>query len=66
METALKRAGERFGLGNLDAETSWTLYLYAEDLLAKFGGLNLVDKQFLPMGVLDMIKGKKVRWQMVL
>ncbi|KAJ5216273.1 reverse transcriptase [Penicillium cinerascens] len=66
VETELERARERFGVGNLDVETSWTLYMYAEDVLAKFGGLNLVDKQFLPMGVLDMIKEKKVTWQMVL
>lgn len=66
VEDAVNRARNMFGIGNLGAEMEWTLYLYAEDLMTKFGGLNLVDKQFLPMGVLDMIKGKKVRWQMVL
>ena len=66
VEDAMKRARNMFGIGNLGAEMEWTLYLYAEDLMTKFGGLNLVDKQFLPIGVLDMIKGKKVRWQMVL
>jgi hypothetical protein len=66
VEDAVSAARQKFGLGTLGAEVKWTLYLYAEDLLAKFGGLNLVDRQFLPIGVLDMIKGKKVRWQMVL
>ncbi|KXG53372.1 reverse transcriptase [Penicillium griseofulvum] len=66
VETALKKARREFDLQHIDAETKWILYMYAEDLLAKFGGLNLVDKQYLPTGVLDMIKEKKVTWQMVL
>jgi hypothetical protein len=66
VEAALRKAQEEFGLQCIDAEGKWILYMYAEDLLTKFGGLNLVDKQYLPTGVLDMVKEKKVRWQMVL
>ncbi|KAH6621265.1 hypothetical protein B0J18DRAFT_432009 [Chaetomium sp. MPI-SDFR-AT-0129] len=50
----------------LDAEKKWFLQLYAKDLLADFDGLNLVDKQFLPVGVLAMMRGKKVSWNMVI
>ena len=50
----------------LDPQQRWFLQLYADELLEEFGGLNLVDKQFLPVGVLEMMKGKKVRWKMVL
>ncbi|KAK4226987.1 hypothetical protein QBC38DRAFT_209318 [Podospora fimiseda] len=49
-----------------DAQQKWFLQLYADQLLEDFGGLNLVDKQFLPVGVLAMMKGKRVRWNMVL
>ncbi|OOQ82230.1 hypothetical protein PEBR_39790 [Penicillium brasilianum] len=66
VESALRKAREEFGLRGIDAEGKWILYMYAEDLLTNFGGLNLVDKQYLPTGVLDMIKEKKVTWQMVL
>ncbi|KAJ6127299.1 reverse transcriptase [Penicillium sp. IBT 18751x] len=66
VEDAVTMAQNMFDIGNQGAEMKWTLYLYAEDLMTKFGGLNLVDKQFLPTGVLDMIRGQKVRWQMVL
>lgn len=66
IESALETARSQFNIESLNSEMKWTLYLYAEDLLVEFGGLNLVDKQFLPTGVLDMIKGKKVKWQMVL
>ncbi|KAJ5152992.1 reverse transcriptase [Penicillium canariense] len=66
VESALRKAQNKFGLHYIDAEFKWILYMYADDLLTKFGGLNLVDKQFLPTGVLDMIKEKKVTWQMAL
>ncbi|KAK0673475.1 hypothetical protein QBC41DRAFT_126027 [Cercophora samala] len=49
-----------------DSEKKWFLQLYAEELLRDFGSLNLVDKQFLPVGVLAMMRGKKVSWKMVL
>jgi hypothetical protein len=50
----------------LDSEKKWFLQLYAKELLEHFGGLSLVDKQFLPVGVLAMMRGKKVSWNMVL
>ena len=50
----------------LDAEKKWFLQLYAGELLEDFGGLSLVDKQFLPVGVLTMMRGKKVSWNMIL
>lgn len=50
----------------LDSEKKWFLQLYVEELLEHFGGLNLVDKQFLPVGVLAMMRGRKVSWNMVL
>jgi hypothetical protein len=64
VEGALLAAGA--GDLGLDAEKRWVLQLYADELLAEFGGLALVDKQFLPVGVLSMMRGKKVSWQMVL
>ena len=63
---AMDRAEAQFGVRSVDPEMEWTFHLYAEELVRKFGGLNMVEKQFLPVGVLDMIKGKKIRWQMVL
>ncbi len=50
----------------LDSEKKWFLQLYARELLEDFGGLSLVDKQFLPVGVLAMMRGKKVSWNMIL
>lgn len=54
------------GSVRLDAEMKWFLQLYAKELQEDFGGLSLVDKQFLPVGVLTMMRGKKVSWNMIL
>lgn len=49
-----------------DNELKWMLQLCAEEPLRLLGGLSLVDKRFLPVGVLAMVKKKRVTWQMVL
>ena len=49
-----------------DNELKWMLQLYAEEPLKLFRGLSLVDKRFLPVGVLAMVKGKRVTLQIVL
>jgi hypothetical protein len=49
----------------LDDERKWVLMMYKDELFELFGGLSLVEKEFLPTGVLAMGK-KKVAWQMVL
>ncbi|PYI01102.1 hypothetical protein BO78DRAFT_328444 [Aspergillus sclerotiicarbonarius CBS 121057] len=50
----------------LDEEEWWNLQLYVGEVVDSLGGINLVDKKFLPVGVLGMVKEKKVKWQMVL
>ncbi|KAK4455574.1 hypothetical protein QBC34DRAFT_445137 [Podospora aff. communis PSN243] len=65
VESGIRDLGA-FVKGSLDSEKKWFLQLYSEELLKDFGGLSLVDKQFLPVGVLAMMRGKKVTWQMVL
>lgn len=66
VEQGLAKLEDDVGTGQFDAEKRWVLQLYADELLETCGGLSLVDKQFLPVGVLNMMKGKKVSWQMVL
>ncbi|KAL5364673.1 hypothetical protein BJX96DRAFT_157752 [Aspergillus floccosus] len=50
----------------LDPEKMWILQMYGDEVTEKYGGLNLVDKRYLPVGVMAMVKEQKVRWQMVL
>ncbi|KAL2265609.1 hypothetical protein VTJ83DRAFT_6709 [Remersonia thermophila] len=51
---------------HVDAEKRWFLELYSGELHEKYGGVTLVDKQFLPVSILSMLRGKKVSWNMVL
>lgn len=50
----------------LDAELAWNLHFFEDELVEKFGGLEVVDKGLLPMGVLKALRSRKVTWQMVL
>lgn len=53
-------------LKNLSAEKKWIVDLHAAELFETCGGLSMVEKSFLPLGVLTMMRAKKVTWQMVL
>ncbi|KAL2816514.1 hypothetical protein BJX63DRAFT_387564 [Aspergillus granulosus] len=51
---------------SLDDEQRWVLQMYAPEVLKNYGGVSLVDKKYLPVGVMAMVKEKRVKWQMVL
>ena len=53
-------------LQKLSLEKRWIVDLHAAELLEKCGGLSMVEKRFLPLGVLTTMRTKKVTWQMVL
>lgn len=51
---------------SFDEETKWLVQMYAPEMLKNYGGVGLVEKKYLPVGVMAMVKEKRVRWQMVL
>jgi hypothetical protein len=53
-------------LSELDGETKWLLQMYERDLFEKFGGLSLVEKDLLPLGILTILRKRRTAWQMVL
>ncbi|KAF4636456.1 hypothetical protein G7Y89_g1635 [Cudoniella acicularis] len=53
-------------LKRLSSEKRWIVGLHAAEVFEKCGGLSMVEKSFLPLGVLTMMRQKKVTWQMVL
>lgn len=44
----------------------WTANLHKNDVLRMCGDLRMVDEGFLPLGVLQMMRAKKVKWGIVL
>ncbi|RWA11663.1 hypothetical protein EKO27_g3456 [Xylaria grammica] len=61
---ALARAGIKGEAKVLQVE--WVLQLYQDELKERWGGSRLVDKKYLPLGLLTMMRRKAVRWTMVL
>ncbi len=52
--------------GGMAEEVRWTLQMYERELMDMCGGLRVVDKQLLPLGILTILRKRKVAWQMVL
>jgi hypothetical protein len=50
----------------MKAEMEWLLQLYERELVEKCGGMSIVEKNLLPLGILTILRKKKVAWQMVL
>ena len=63
---ALNAVTGQFQLSDQNPEMKWILQLYSDDVLKRFGGITLVEKRFLPVGILAMMKEKRVKWNMVL
>jgi hypothetical protein len=41
----------------------WIIQLYAPDMIARFGGLNVVEKGLLPTGMVSMFRESRFKWQ---
>jgi hypothetical protein len=41
----------------------WVVQLYHKDMIAQFGGVDVVDKGLLPMGLISMLRESRFRWQ---
>jgi hypothetical protein len=54
------------GLDDLNMEKKWLIQLYSAELYERFGGLSIVEKRLLPLGVMTMLRNEKITWQMVL
>ena len=65
-ELSYKPEGLDVAAGTLDNELMWLVQYFESELFELFGGLEVVDKGLLPLGVLKALKARKVTWQMVL
>lgn len=41
----------------------WVVQLYHRDMIARFGGANVVDEGLLPTGLITMLRESRFRWQ---
>jgi hypothetical protein len=49
-----------------EEELRWMLQMYEKELVEMCGGLRIVEKILLPLGILTILRKRKVVWQMVL
>lgn len=52
--------------GDMSSEDKWIMHLHAEELKHRFGALSIVDRNLLPSGVMQMLRKKKVVWQLII
>ena len=64
--SAISKLASVLRWSHLDSNHKWLLQLYSPELLKQFGGLSIVDKGLLPLGVMTMLRSKQVTWQEVL
>lgn len=57
--------GDREGVSwaKLSPYHRWIVQLYASDMIARFGGLNVVEKGLLPIGMVSMFRESRFTWQ---
>ncbi|KAF3915981.1 hypothetical protein AA313_de0208365 [Arthrobotrys entomopaga] len=41
----------------------WIIQLYAKEMMRQFGGLNIVEEDMLPMGLITMLRQSRFKWQ---
>ena len=47
----------------MDNYWKWVAQMYGPGMIETFGGLNVVDPGLLPVGMVNLLRGQKVRWQ---
>ncbi|KAG8525651.1 uncharacterized protein KY384_000411 [Bacidia gigantensis] len=72
LEAPVKRDVERTGLSGekaeeierrFDAYDEWVLELYGGEVVERYGGLAMGEKSLLPIGLVNLLKSEKIRWQ---
>ncbi|KAL2136927.1 hypothetical protein VTI74DRAFT_88 [Chaetomium olivicolor] len=68
--TTLEASGEvKAALANgrtwyeLSDYEKWVVQLYHRDMIARFGGLDVVDQGLLPTGLMTMLRNSRFQWQ---
>lgn len=62
LKGAVKAVLEPYQWSELSSYDHWVLQLFSKDMIARFGGLNVVEKGLLPMGLIAMLRESKFQW----
>jgi hypothetical protein len=59
----MPRGIQKNSWGRMDSYHRWIIQLYSQEMMQKFGGLNVVDKGLLPTGMVSMFRESRFKWQ---
>lgn len=62
LKGAVKAVLEPDQWSDLSSYDQWVLQLFSKDMISRFGGLNVVEKGLLPMGLMDLLRQSKFQW----
>lgn len=62
LKGAVKAVLEPRQWSELSSYDQWVLQLFSKDMIARFGGLNVVEKGLLPMGLMSLLRQSKFQW----
>ncbi|KAJ4380637.1 hypothetical protein N0V86_003996 [Didymella sp. IMI 355093] len=48
---------------SMDAYWKWIAQMYGPDMIARFGGFNIVDPGWLPIGMVSQFRQRRTKWQ---
>lgn len=57
------RGGIKLNWYGMEPYWRWVVALYGPEVVARFGGLRLVDSGLLPMGMVSLFREKRLSWQ---
>jgi len=70
LKAALDALGDQVGPGGILANWDtmqpywkWVVQLYGPEMVERFGGLRIVEKGLLPMGMLGLLRSGRVEWR---
>lgn len=62
LKGAVKAVFEPYQWNDLSSYDQWVLHLFSKDMISRFGGLNVVEKGLLPLGLMGMLRQSKFQW----
>lgn len=48
---------------NMNAYWKWIAQMYGSDMISRFGGFNVVDPGWLPIGMVSQFRQRRTKWQ---
>jgi hypothetical protein len=55
--------GITYDWSTMDAYWKWVAQMYGPEIMGRFGGMNLVDRGMIPVGMVGYFRGRRMKWE---